>query len=217
MSAEGGSKMKLRPDIAIFSLTVEKTDTIEKNAIKNLNIEIDALVKALYKLGFTNKTIKISDYDISSNNYRDEEDKKKYIASNALKLELEIDTKLIDALYGEIQKAELTDLDISFDTKVSDSLEKKTRLILVQQAIEDAKTNASNIAKSLDVKLVRVKQVSKYKEGLTNLAMEINLVKFTPPKVVSDTQIVFNTSFDKFQVEDVELEEKITIVYEISK
>lgn len=214
--AEGGSKMKVRPDIAVFSLTVEKTDTIEKNAIKNLNIEIDALVKVLYKLGFTSKTIKISDYDISSNNYRDEEDKKKYTASNALKLEFEIDTKLIDALYNEIQEAGLSDLDISFDTKVSDSLEKKTRILLVQQAIEDAKNNANNIAKSLDIKLLRVKQVSKYKEGLFNQSMEINMVKFTPPKAVGDTQFAYNSSFDKFQVEDVELEEKITIVYEVS-
>ena len=215
--AEGGSKMKVRPDIAIFSLTVEKTDTIEKNAIKKLNIEIDALVKTLYKLGFTNKTIKISDYDISSNSYRDEEDKKKYTASNALKLEFEIDTKLIDALYSEIQEAGLSDLDISFDTKVSDNLEKKTREILVQQAIEDAKNNANNIAKSLEIKLLRVKQVSKYKEGLFYQTIETNMVKFTPPKVVGDTQFSYNTSFDKFQVEEVELEEKITIVYEISK
>jgi len=215
--AEGGSKIKVRPDIAIFSLIVEKTDTIEKNAIKYLNIEIDALVNTLYKLGFTNKTIKISDYDVSSNNYRDDNDKKRYTATNSLKLEFILDTKLIDAVYKEIQEAELSDLEISFDTKVSDSLEKKTRILLVQQAIEDAKANANNIAKSLDVKLLRVRQVTKYREGLFNQTMEIDMVKFTPPKVVGDTQIAYNTSFDKFQVEDVELEEKITIVYEIAK
>lgn len=215
--AEGGSKMKVRPDVAIFSLVVEKTDTIEKNAIKNLNVEIDALVNTLYKLGFTNKTIKISDYDVSSNSYRDDNDKKKYTASNSLKLEFQLDTKIIDALYKEIQEAGLSDLEISFDTKISDSLEKKIRVLLVRQAIEDAKDNANNIAKSLDIKLLRVRQVTKYREGLFNQTMEINMVKFTPPKVVGDTQIVYNTSFDKFQVEDVELEEKITIVYEIAK
>ena len=215
--AEGGSKIKIRPDLAIFTLTVEKTDTIEKNVIKSLNLEIDALVKTLYKLGFTTQTIKISDYDISSSNYRDEDSRKKYTASNALKLEFGLDTKLIDALYKEIQKAGLSDLDISFDTKVSDNLEKKARLVLVQQAIEDAKTNANNIAKSLDIKLIRVKQVSKYKEGLFNQNLEVNMVKFTSPKIVGDTEISYETSFNKLQVEDVDLEEKITIVYEISK
>lgn len=215
--AEGGSKMKVRPNVAILSLVVEKMDTIETNAIKNLNAEIDILVNSLYSLGFSNKTIKISDYDVSSSNFRDDIDKKKYTASNTLKLEFQLDTKLIDAFFKKIQEAGLSDLDISFDTKVSDSLEKEIRKQLVQQAIEDAKENANIIAKSLDTKLLRVRQVTKYREGLFNQTMEINMVKFTPAKVVGDTQIAYNSSFDKFQVEDVELEEKITIVYEIAK
>ena len=82
--AEGGAKIKVTPDIATFTLTVEKRDTIEKNAIRLLNIEIDNLIKSLYKLGFTNKTIKISDYDISSS--ENEQEKKRYTASNILKL-----------------------------------------------------------------------------------------------------------------------------------
>ena len=213
--AEGGSKIKVRPDLAIFTLTVEKRDTVEKNAIKLLNLEIDELVKSLYKIGFTNKTIKISDYDISSS--QNDEDKKRYTALNVLKLEFGLDTKLIDALYKEIQEAGLKDLDISFDTKVSDSLEKTTRLKLVQEAITDAKINAQNIAKALDIKLIKVKQVLKYKEGIFGPPPTINQIKFTSPKVVGDTQISYTTSFDKFEVEDVELEEKITIVYEISR
>lgn len=213
--AEGGSKAKVKPDLAIFTLTVEKIDTIEGNAIKILNLEIDDLVKSLYKIGFTNKTIKISDYDISSS--QNEEDKKRYTASNVLKLEFGLDTKLIDALYKEIQEAGLKDLDISFDTKVSDNLEKTTRLKLVQEAIADAKTNALNITEALNIKLIRVKQVLKYKEGIFGPPPIINQVKFTPPKMVGDTQVSYTTSFDKFEVEDVELEEKITIVYEISR
>ena len=213
--AEGGSKIKVRPDLAILTLTVEKRDTIEKNAIKMLNLEIDELVKSLYKIGFTNKTIKISDYDISS--YQNDNEKKRYTASNILRVEFGLDTKLIDGLYKEIQQAELNDLDISFEAKVSDSLEKITRLKLVQEAIADAKLNATNISKALDIKLIRVKQVLKYKDGILGTPPVINQIKFTPPKVFADTQISYNTSFDKFEVEDVELEEKITIVYEISK
>ena len=155
--AEGGSKIKVRPDLAIFTLTIEKRDTIEKNAIKLLNLEIDDLVKSLYKVGFNNKTIKISDYDISSS--QNDEEKKRYTASNILKLEFGLDTKLIDALYKEIQEAGLKDLDISFETKVSDSLEKATRLKLVKLSIEDAKNNAENISKALDIKLVSTQAV----------------------------------------------------------
>ncbi|WP_460558037.1 hypothetical protein [Ferruginibacter profundus] len=61
-----------------------------------------------------------------------------------------------------------------------------------------------------------MKQV--YKENARNqvFANEISYVRFTPPKNVGDTDIRYNTSFDKFQVEETELEEKITVIYEVS-
>lgn len=213
--AEGGSKVKVGPDIAVITLTVEKTDSIEKHAIQNLNIEIEALVKSLNKLGFSNSAIKISEYDISSNSYRDDGDKKKYTASNILKLEFRLDSKVINAIYEEIQFAALSDLEVSFNAKVSAELEKKTRIALVQQAIEDARNNANTISKSLQIKLLRIRRVSKYREDLISPDSEIKQVQFTPPKVVGDTKISYETPFEKFQVEDVELEEKVTIVYEV--
>lgn len=123
MIVEGGSKIKVKPDLAIFTLTIEKRDTVEKNVTRLLNIEMDELVKSLYKIGFTKEIIKIADYDISSS--LNEENIKKYTATNILKLEFGLDVKLINAFYKEIETAGLKDLDIGFDTKVSESLEKK--------------------------------------------------------------------------------------------
>ncbi len=212
--AEGGAKAKISPDIAIFNLTVEKTDTIETRAIEKLNKEIEVLTKALSKIGFTAETIRISDYDISSST--NDENQKKYTASNSLRLEFNLNTKLINQVYNIVQTDSLSDLDISFDTHVSDSLEKKTRQKLVQEAIKDAKANADNIAKTLNIKIVGVKQVSKYAPALFD-QNKIEIVKFSPPQIVRDTEIKYETSFDKFQVEAIEIEEKITIIFEISK
>ena len=75
--------------------------------------------------------------------------KKIYTASNVLKINFIIDNKLIDAFYTEVQQAGITDLDISFETNMSDNLEKTIRLKLVQQAIADAKINAQNMAQAL--------------------------------------------------------------------
>jgi uncharacterized protein YggE len=214
MVAEGAAKIKVSPDIAIFTLTVEKNDTIERNVLKKLNDEIDYLVKSLYKVGFVNSSIKIADYNIeSSTDY--ENKKKRYTAKNSLKLEFNINTKLIDALYKEIETAGLNDLDVSFETKISDSLEKTTRLTLVREAITDAKINAENIAKALNVKIIKVKQVLKYREGGLLAPLEIKQIQFTPPIIKEDTAISSNTSFKEFEMENIELEEKITLVYEI--
>jgi len=74
---EGGAKIKVTPDDATLTLTVEKLDTIEKAAIMHLNQTLDGLVRSLNSIGFKNDHIKIASYDISSS--RDREDNKKNI------------------------------------------------------------------------------------------------------------------------------------------
>jgi len=212
--AEGGAKTKIRPDIVTFTLTVEKTDTVETRAIEELNKGVEALTNALFKIGFTHEAIAISDYEVSS--FVNDEHQKRYTSSNALKIEFKLDTKLINQIYNAIQNDNLSDLDISFDTQISDSLEKKTRQLLVQQAIADAKSNADNISKALNIKIIGVKQVSNYAPALFD-QNKIELVKFSPPKIIGDTDVRYNSSFDKFQVEEMEIEEKITVIFEISK
>jgi uncharacterized protein len=215
--AEGTAKVKIKPDIALLMLVISKKDTSESKAIKKLNKEIDGLVKTLYKLGFTDKSIKIADFDISSSE-NDNNTTKTYEAKNSLNVKFGMDTKLIDAFYKEVETAKLKDLDIRFETLVSDSLEKATRHKLVQLAIEDAKQNAQNIADALKIKISGIKQVTKnrYNEYRGTTA-RWEIVKFTPPKIIGDTEIKYSTSFDKFQVEEVELEETISIVFEIPK
>jgi uncharacterized protein len=210
---EGTAKMKVKPDVATFTLTIEKRDTSEKRAINKLNIAVDGLEKVLNKIGFANRAIRISDYDVSGS-LNEQNNRKTYMATNILKLEFAIDRKLIDAMYTQIQQAGIQDLDIEFDSNLSDSLEKQSRLELVQRSIEDAKQNAANIAKYLEIKLGRVKQVQK-SAGASNL-LHVEFNKFTPPKIVGDTELKYKTSFDKFEIEDIELEETIALIYTIA-
>ncbi len=215
MVAEGNAILKVKPDVAIFTLTVEKNDTIEKNVLKKLNDEIDFLVKSLYKIGFVNSSIKIADYNIESGiDYQDK--KKRYTAKNSLKLEFNINTKIIDALYKEIEVAGINDLDVNYETKISDSLEKSTRSLLVRKAIADAQANAENIAQAINVKIIKVKQVLKYREAGLLSPADIKQVQFSPPVIKEDLEISSNTSFKEFELQEIEFEEKITLVYEIS-
>lgn len=210
---EGVSKIKIKPDLADFTLTVEKTDTSESKTLEMLNKEVQDLVNTLYKIGFTDKTIKVANYNVSSS--INNKDKKIYTASNILNLEFTIDTKVINQLYKQIQTSQPKDINISYETSLSDSLEKATRQLLVQKALADAKSNADNIANTLNLKIVGVKQVSKYATDFLDQD-QVETVKFSAPKIVKDEEVTTETSFDTFQVADMELNEKITIVYEIS-
>lgn len=211
--AEGIAKAKIKPDLANFKITIAKQNTIEKTAIKELNQEIEKLQNVLVKLGFTEKNVKISEYKISKDNY---ENRKEFYATNTLSVDFVLDNKRIEGFYQEIQNENLQDVDIEFETQISENLEKTTRQKLVQNAILDAKNNAENIATALNVKLNNIKQVSKYNlRDIAYSSIKMDEVKFLKPRVASE---IMNpkTSFDKFEVMEVELEETITIVYEIA-
>ncbi|KIA86157.1 hypothetical protein OA85_00235 [Flavobacterium sp. AED] len=69
---------------------------------------------------------------------------------------------------------------------------------------------------SLNVKLNNVKQVSKYNlRDIAYSSIKMDEVKFLKPRVASEMMNP-KTSFDKFEVMEVELEETINIVYEIA-
>lgn len=214
LTAEGNAKTKVKPDLASFRISIEKRNLIEKTSIKELNEEIEKLQKLLLRIGFTDKNIKISEFKVSSN--QDNNEKKEYQTSNTLLVTFNLDNKLIETFYQEIQNENLKDADIEFETQISEELEKITRQKLVKNAINDAKSNAENIANVLEVKLVSIKQVSKY--GMRNLDVSsyknIDMVKLAKPMAAMSNQ---KTSFDKFEVEEKELEESITIIYEITK
>jgi uncharacterized protein YggE len=215
ITAEGIAKTKVKPDLASFRISVEKRNLVEKISIKELNEEIEKLQKLLLRIGFTEKNIKISEYKVSSNENND--NKKEYTTGNTLVVEFALDNKIIEAFYQEIQNENLKDSDIEFETQVSEELEKTARQKLVKIAIGEAKSNAENIANALEVKLLNVKQVSKFtmRDFASASMMKVSEIKMgkVMPVMASNQK----TSFDKFEVEEKELEETITIVYEIIK
>lgn len=212
--AQGSSKTKVKPDLANLRVTIEKENQVERNAIKELNEEIDKLQKVLFKIGFTEKNIKISDYKVSSN--ENDDNKKEYSATNTLSIDFPLNNKVIEAFYQEIQIENIKDLDIEFETKISAELENRVRQKLVQIAIADAKSYAENVANTLNVTINNVKQVSKFSPRDYFTASEkVSEMKFDKTMAASAPNP--KTSFDKFEVEEIELEETITIVYEIVK
>lgn len=212
--AEGIAIIKIKPDLAHFQITVTKDNTIEKTAIKELNEEVEKLQNILIKLGFTEKNIRIADYNISKNDY---DNRNEYTATNILSIDFVLDNKIIESFYQEIQNKNSQDLQIEFTTKISDILEKNTRQKLVLISIENAKENAENIAKALNVKLNSIKRVYKHREDLDSFSnLKIDNVKFVKPIAAKADEIINpKTSFDRYEVTEVEFNESITIVYEI--
>ncbi len=75
-------------------------------------------------------------------------------------------------------------------------------------------SNADNIANTLNLKIVGVSEVSKYAIGWNDQVVDQDKM-YTIPKIVKDEEVETETSFNNFQVVDLELNENITIAYEI--
>ena len=211
--AQGSAKIKVKPDVVTLTIDISKEDASEKTALKQLNDEVGKLQSFFAKIGFAASSIKIENYKITADRYS--EDEKKFRALNTLKIEFKLDTKVLDAFYQELQAGNYKDVLVDYETGLSPELEKATRKTLVQKAIEDAKDNADNIAKALSVKIVKVKSVSKF----GNNDMPYSIVEETKykPLAMAANAPAPPTAFSKYEVTEIELEESITIVFEIGK
>lgn len=83
-------------------------------------------------------------------------------------------------------------------------------------AVGDAKNNAENISKTLNINFDYVKQLSKYIERIFNYNLKVDQVKLLKA-IIANEMINDSSSFGKFNIVNIELEEKIIIVYEIDE
>jgi uncharacterized protein len=208
ITATGMAKMKVKPDVAVITFTIEKQDRNESVALKNINQEAERLSEILSKSGFGKDQIKVSRYSVSSNTYQEE---KVFNVTNSLVVQFILDKKIIDNVYSAVEAEKLNDVNIDLETKLSDSLEKSVRARLILLAIQDAQLSATNIAKALNVRVGKVKQVSKYGD----IMFDVNKVGFANFAGSMANAVQYKTTFNSYDVLEVEIQEQITIIFEI--
>lgn len=209
ITAEGQARIKVQPDRVSYTLTVEKTDSIQKNSISLLNEMTRRVTNMLEQIGFASSEIKIGDYRVYGGYYDVERKQKRYTASNTIKLDFAINYKIIDALYNRLQDEQFSDITVFFQTRLSDTLEKKIRSRLTALSIQDAKDNGADIVRNLGLKITRISRVFR-----NNPSVPVYAGAGMMMKAMSATADASNSVFDQFKVEDLEMEDRITIVYE---
>jgi uncharacterized protein YggE len=211
---QGKAKVKVQPDIAVITFSIQKSDTSQAKAMAKANQQIEELSSIFKQQGLSNRQVKISDYRIEAS-YESERRKKEYTVANTLVATLRLDSKQINDVLKNIEAKKMNGLEVSFEYALTDSLEKYTRTQLVQKAIEEAKNNAINISQSLKIHLKGIINVSKH--GLQPLVYEklMDISVGSAPSIETYKGINLNSVFGTYDVEDKELTEEIVIVYEI--
>ena len=213
ITVEGKSQKSIKPDLCFISMTFEKTDTSLKRSMDGLNKNIKTITNIFKNYSIDTSDIRIAEYSISSQ-INDDIKRKEYSVKNELNIDIKYNRKLISALLSEIQNLNMKDLDMNLEYGVSDSLNIETRKELKIQAIRNAKKNAEQISKELNLDIIGVKSVSK--TSYNPLEIETDLVKpqikFTPPVIQLASEI--KSSFENYDVEDVTIDEDILITFE---
>lgn len=212
--AEGKAKTKVKPDVVSIKVEVRKRNEVEAEALKALNTETTALKQYLVKSGVPEKAIKIADYSLSSNDRYSSSapEKKSYTASSSLTIEMKLDNKLLDMVYTELQSGKYQDVTVNYTTTLSEELQKATSVKLVEKAITDARANADNMAKALGVNITGVKSISK--GGNSDRYYRGNVDKYY---VSRSPRYMDGTVLGNTELAEKEVEEEVTIIYEISK
>jgi uncharacterized protein YggE len=214
IAVEGQARMKVKPDVVYITFSLEKSDTSQAKAMAKANQQLDELSKIFKSQGWLDEQIKISEYRIDRE-YGSDRKKKEYTVSNTLVATLYLNNKQINDVLKSIEAKRINGVGISFEYGLSDSLEKAVRTLLVHKAIEDAKANATNISKSLNIQLKGIHQV--LKRGLQPIIYEeLMEARVGGPTAVETTKgFIFDSPFGNYNVEEKELTEDLVIIYEI--
>lgn len=161
LSVNGNAQVSLSPDIAYVSVGVHSESAEASEAVKGNTSQVQKVVDALAAMELDEKDIRTSNFSISPQQQYDENGKLTgviYIVDNTVYVTLRDLTKIGDTLGVVVDAGANSIYGIQFD--VSD---KTTALTSARKsAVENARTQAEELAQAAGVKLVKIQNINYY-------------------------------------------------------
>jgi len=164
ITVKGTGKVVAKPDLTIISFTlVQQTMEYEKTMELATN-EIELLRKALISIGYDRKSLKTTDFNVSTEytsinegNGRYRQEFKGYRCSHRLILEFDFDMKRLSETLSVISKSGTKPVfGISFSVKDKNAVSEE----LIRKAVEDAREKAIILSEAAGVSLGAVQTIS---------------------------------------------------------
>ncbi|AFD05316.1 SIMPL domain-containing protein [Solitalea canadensis] len=213
---DGNASLKVQPDIAVINFQIEALDTVQAKSLSKLNLETQKVLEILTSGGFSDKSIKISEYTIESTSDSEIENKKNYTSKNSLNIEFLLNRNAINELIKQIERSKLSNTTFYVSFKISEQKSQEIKQELTRLAITDAKRKADLIAESLKLTIKGIKLIDSSTDsplyGLNRSGYRN--VKFTPPVVIKNEGI-HDSAFKTTDIEEIEISENIRITFEI--
>ena len=213
ISLTGEAHKKVTPDMAVISFSIIGKDKEENIALTKLNTLTQQIIDKITSAGFTKDQLKIADYNLNEDyDYTNGKSKKiGYAASQTIVLKFKIEKEKLSKLFGKFSNEKTENVNVNFDTEISEELQDKTTNELIVLAIKDATKKASLIAETAKLKIKTTKDIE-YKI----LSNGFN------PYLAGETRLRFNSSMRKdnaessflnININEVDLGETIKIIF----
>lgn len=211
LSVEGNASMAVKPTTTTINLNIESKHTSYPGAVQSMIERVDQLTKDLKKLGFEDKDIVTSNFNVNQSRIyvRNQWKDSGFVATQNLIVSFDQDKKkLLEVLNTATKSSSRPSISLSFGLDASKKESVKNELIKL--AVSDAKTKADIIAAASGYQITGIKEIRYGELNRSPLPMYEAAASRSFMKT-ADVEIA------NFEASDLRFNESISIVYTIDK
>ena len=212
ITVKGTGRVSSKPDLVVLSMALESQKLKYDETMELATESLQELTAAIQSCGFKKEDLKTTNFNIRTHyeNYKDADNNYKnkfagYICEQGLKLEFDLDTKMLSKVLGVISETSVNPiLSINFSIKDSNAV----GIELLERATVNARQKAEILAKASGVTLGKI------------LTIDYNWSELLFSSVTRfELQNQAMTSASRFvpdiEPEDIESSDTVTFVWEI--
>ncbi|MAE84851.1 MAG: hypothetical protein CMB80_19085 [Flammeovirgaceae bacterium] len=211
LSVQGNASIAVKPTTTTINLNIESKSATYPGAVKQMIERVDQLTKDLKKLGFEDKDIVTSNFNVEQsrvyvrNMWKDSG----FVARQSLVVSFPQDkSKLLEVLNAATRSTAKPSINLSFGLDATKMESVKSEL--VKLAVADAKSNAEIIAEASGYKITGIKEIQYGDSRQTPQPMFESRAAATMLKSAE-------VEMSNFEASDLRYNESISIVYLIQK
>ncbi len=205
LKVQGKGRVSTEPDIVTLSFDVEVEELDYEECLRTLNTRAEDLRQSMVASGLEKTNLKTSSFSVRVRNVYEDEHYvfAGYSASHRMRIELPQDKALLNKVLRHVAQGHSgAEIRLSYSVKDKDSLRKR----VLTNAVQVAKDNAETLASAAGLKLGKIMQMDYGWAEVHIYDREVNMV--CNAKAISDSADI--------EPEDVNAEDNVTLVYEIT-
>ena len=207
LKVQGKGRVSVEPDLVTLSFEVETKTSDYVECLQNLNARAEDLRASMTAAGLDRTDLKTSDFSVRvETQYKDGLHVfVGYRASHNMKIELPVNKELLNRTLRHIAQGHSgAEINLAFSVKDKESL----RQLVLEEAVRTAKRNAAVLASAAGISLGKLQQIdhgwAEVRIYDSEVVKAYETVRGGPPCEVD------------IEPEDVDAEDSVTLVYEIS-